>query len=145
RGKRRRWPNRSPRKAARPPRGALERDSRVDSGMPKSSLTPEQRRELLETLQARFESHPKRHPGIGWSQVLARLQADAGKIWSLSEMERTGGEPDAVALGQTPEELIYCDCSAESPSGRRSLCYDPTSLASRKSFKPAGSALGLAA
>lgn len=113
--------------------------------MPKPSLTSERLRELLETLQARFESHPKRHPGMGWSQVLARLQAGADKIWSLSEMERTGGEPDAVALGPTPQELVYCDCSAESPSGRRSLCYDPASLASRKSFKPAGSALGLAA
>lgn len=101
--------------------------------------------DLLATLQARFERHPHRHQGITWSQVRARLDASPQSLRSLREMESSGGEPDVIGLDRQTGQLLFCDCSAESPSGRRSLCYDDAALASRKENKPAGSAIELAA
>ncbi|MFC5705490.1 DUF4256 domain-containing protein [Aeromonas eucrenophila] len=100
---------------------------------------------LLATLQTRFEQHPHRHEGIAWSEVRARLDANPPSLRSLHEMERTGGEPDVI--GQDPQsgQLIFCDCSAESPDGRRSLCYDLAALESRKENRPAGCATEMAA
>ncbi len=111
---------------------------------PKNELSAEARTGLLNSLQARFEKNAKRHPQISWEQVRERLVRSGQKLWSLSEMERTGGEPDVVALDEGTGEVIFFDCSAESPSGRRSLCFDPEALASRKENKPASSAMGLA-
>ncbi|REK56557.1 MAG: DUF4256 domain-containing protein [Thermobacillus sp.] len=108
-------------------------------------LAPEELRALLETLKARFAKHPGRHEGITWDEVSARLEAaDPGKLWSLREMERTGGEPDVTGRDPETGELLFVDCSAESPKGRRSVCYDPEALASRKEHKPADSAEGMA-
>lgn len=109
------------------------------------NLTKVQIDELLATLQARFEQHPHRHQGIAWAQVRARLDANPLSLRSLHEMERTGGEPDVI--GQDPQsgQLTFCDCSAESPDGRRSLCYDLAALESRKENRPAGCASEMAA
>lgn len=106
-------------------------------------LSPEQGKELLATLRTRFEKNVRRHKGLDWAKVLARLEANAGKLWSLSEMERTGGEPDVVGFDKTGE-YIFFDCSAESPKGRRSLCYDGEALEARKEFKPKDSAVTMA-
>lgn len=111
----------------------------------KRNLSPEQREQLLKTLQARFEKYKKRHGGVEWTQVQAKLQANAEKLWSLSEMERTGGEPDVVGYDAGKGEYIFYDCSAETPKGRRSICYDGEALESRKQNKPASSALDMAA
>ncbi len=108
-----------------------------------NKLSPEQREELLKLLKARFEKNMNRHKGLQWAKVQARLEANAEKLWSLSEMERTGGEPDVVA--QDKGEYIFYDCSAESPKDRRSLCYDSEALESRKEFKPKDSAMNMAA
>lgn len=108
-------------------------------------LSPEQRKGLLATLKARFEKNMSRHKGLDWAKVLARLEANAGKLWSLSEMERTGGEPDVVGFDKKTGEFIFYDCSAESPKGRRSLCYDGEALEARKEFKPKDSAVAMAA
>ncbi len=108
-------------------------------------LSSEQRDALIETLRVRFEQHPKRHPKLEWDAVLSRLLASAGALWSLSEMERTGGEPDVVSHEEKTGEVVFYDCSAESPSGRRSLCYDGDALRSRKENKPRTSALEMAA
>lgn len=105
----------------------------------------EQREQLLTSLKARFGKNMHRHRGVAWAEVQTRLKADARKLWSLSEMERTGGEPDVIGHDQETGEYIFCDCSAESPKGRRSLCYDGEALASRKEHKPANSALEMAA
>lgn len=107
--------------------------------------TPEQRQNLIGNLKARFEKNPGRHKGIEWEKVQTRLEASTEKLWSLHEMERTGGEPDVVGFDQATGEFIFMDCSPESPAGRRSLCYDPEALASRKENKPKHSALGMAA
>lgn len=109
------------------------------------ALSPEQREELLETLQARFEQNMGRHQGLDWAAVQAKLAADAGKLWSLHAMERTGGEPDVVGHDAPTGEYLFVDCAAESPKGRRSLCYDRAALDARKENKPAGSALDMAA
>ena len=110
------------------------------------SLAPEEREALFETLKARFAKHPERHEGIAWEEAAARLEAaDPAKLWSLREMERTGGEPDVVGRDPETGELLFVDCSPESPKGRRSVCYDPEALASRKEHKPADSAVGMAA
>ena len=101
--------------------------------------------DLLATLQARFEQHRQRHEGITWSQVRARLDAHPQSLRSLHEMESSGGEPDVIGQDRQTGQLLFCDCSVESPSGRRSLCYDGAALASRKENKPAGSATELAA
>jgi len=112
---------------------------------PKDELSPAQRDELLGVLQARFEKHRQRHPGLDWAKVQARLEAHAGKLRSLHEMEQTGGEPDVVDRDPRTGEYLFFDCSAESPTGRRSLCYDREALDSRKEHKPKNSALDLAA
>jgi hypothetical protein len=104
-----------------------------------------QAKELLHTLQNRFEKNMKRHKGMEWSKVLARLEAKPDKCWSLQQMEATGGEPDVIGQEKKTGEFIFCDCSAESPAGRRSCCYDAAALASRKENKPKHSAMGMAA
>jgi hypothetical protein len=113
--------------------------------MPKSirgeELSPQQRDELLLTFKTRFEKHRNRHKGVAWADVQARLEANPGKLWSLHRMERTGGEPDVVGHDEKTGEYIFYDCSAESPAGRRSLCYDREALDSRKEHKPASSAM----
>lgn len=111
----------------------------------KKELSPVQREELLSVLKARFEKNMNRHNGLEWSKVQARLEADPGKMWTLDEMEITGGEPDVVGYDETTGAYIFYDCSAESPKGRRSICYDLEALESRKEHKPANSAIGMAA
>jgi hypothetical protein len=108
-------------------------------------LPPEQREELLRTLKARFEKNLNRHKGLGWAKVRARLEANREKLWSLNEMERTGGEPDVVGHDRKTGEYVFCDCSAESPTGRRSVCYDREGREARKAFKPENNAVDLAA
>ena len=110
----------------------------------KKELSQEQREELFKVLEARFEKNMSRHKGIKWADVQARLEANPKKLWSLDAMEETGGEPDVVGQDKKTGEYIFYDCAAESPKGRRSTCYDPESLASRKEHKPAHSALGMA-
>lgn len=108
------------------------------------SLKAKQAEELLGTLEARFEKNTNRHKGLKWAKVRTRLEAKPEKLWSLNEMEKTGGEPDVVDYDRRTGELIFCDCSAESPAGRRSLCYDREALESRKEAKPKDSALHMA-
>ncbi len=108
-------------------------------------LSPQEREGLLGTLQARFEKNMKRHEGLEWADVKARLEADAGKLRSLHQMEESGGEPDVVGRDKKTGEYIFFDCSAESPKGRRSLCYDREALDSRKENKPKDSAMDMAA
>lgn len=112
---------------------------------PKRKLSASQREEILGALKARFEQNRSRHPGLEWAKVEARLDASPEKLWSLSEMERTGGEPDVVGFDHKTGEYVFFDCSAESPKGRTSVCYDRQALGSRKEFKPKNSALDLAA
>ena len=107
----------------------------------KRKLSAAQRKALLETLEARFEKNMARHKGLVWSKVLARLEANPDKMWSLSEMERTGGEPDVVGHDNKKSEYIFFDCSAESPIGRRSICYDREGLESRKERRPENTAM----
>ena len=107
-------------------------------------ITDKQQDELLAILKTRFEKNPARHKGMEWNKVKGRLETNADKLWSLQEMERTGGEPDVVGLDKKTGEYIFYDCSAESPAGRRSLCYDREALNARKEHKPANSALDLA-
>lgn len=107
-----------------------------------STLSHEETTELMNTLEARFTTNLERHPDLTWPDVLTRLQADNRKLAALAEMERTGGEPDVIRLSNG--DLVFCDCSAESPSGRRSLCYDDEALAARKKNKPDGSAVARA-
>jgi Protein of unknown function (DUF4256) len=111
----------------------------------KKQLSPKQREELLKVLKARFDANQARHPGLVWAKVQARLEAKPEKLWSLNEMERTGGEPDVVGQEKKSGEYIFFDCSEQTPSGRVSLCYDDEALKSRKEHKPKGSAVGLAA
>jgi hypothetical protein len=113
--------------------------------MSKPKLSSEQREVLLRTLKARFEKNMSRHKGLDWSKVEAKLEADADKLWSLNEMERTGGEPDVVGQDKKTGEYILYDCAAESPKGRRSLCYDREALEARKENKPKGCATDMAA
>ncbi len=110
----------------------------------KKELSPAQREELLRTLKARFEKNMSRHEGLDWARVQARLEANVEKLWSLNEMERTGGEPDVVGHDKKTGEYVFFDCSAESPKGRASLCYDREALDSRKEHKPKDSAMGMA-
>ena len=112
---------------------------------PKKTLSPKQRDELLRILKARFEKHMKRHQGLAWTKVAARLEDNSEALWSLNEMERTGGEPDVVDHDKKTGAITFFDCSAESPKGRRSVCYDQAALDSRKEFKPGDSAVGMAA
>lgn len=113
--------------------------------MSKKNLLPDQRIELLSELKTRFEKNMIRHKSIEWADVQAKLEANTEKLWSLSEMERTGGEPDVVGFDKATGEFIFFDCSPESPKGRRSLCYDRAAWDSRKEHKPASSALEIAA
>jgi len=110
----------------------------------KKELSAEQRQELLRALKARFEKNLDRHKGLEWPQIQAKLEANVEKLWSLHEMERTGGEPDVVGHDRNTGEYIFYDCSAESPNGRRSLCYDREALESRKEHKPADNAMDMA-
>jgi hypothetical protein len=111
----------------------------------KRELSKEQQEELINVLKARFEKHMNRHIGLEWDKVKTKLEVNTEKLWSLNEMERTEGEPDVVGQDNRTGEYIFYDCSAESPKGRRSLCYDRTALESRKEYKPANSAIDLAA
>jgi hypothetical protein len=109
------------------------------------TLSKKQREEVVRALKARFEKNMSRHKGLEWAQLQAKLEANAEKLWSLNEMERTGGEPDVVGHDKKMDEYIFYDCSAESPKGRRSLCYDREALESRKENKPTDTAIGMAA
>jgi hypothetical protein len=109
------------------------------------TLSPARRKELLGILEDRFEKNPARHPGLRWETVRARLEANDERLWSLNEMETSGGEPDVVGHEKKTGEYVFYDCSAQSPKGRRSLCYDHEALASRKENKPKNSAIGMAA
>jgi uncharacterized protein DUF4256 len=111
----------------------------------KKELSPAQRKELLSALKARFEKNMNRHKGLEWAEVQAKLEANTEKLWSLNEMERTGGEPDVVGHDKKTGEHIFYDCSAESPDGRRSVCYDREGLDSRKEHKPENNAMDMAA
>ncbi|RIX48659.1 DUF4256 domain-containing protein [Paenibacillus nanensis] len=113
--------------------------------MTNKALTPEQSEELLLTLQRRFEKNMNRHEDLVWADIKAKLEASPEKLWSLHEMEKTAGEPDIVGHDKKTGEYLFIDCSAESPKGRRSICYDRAALDSRKEHKPANSALDMAA
>src|SRR5688572_22093631 len=116
--------------------------STVKSKTPK--LSKDQGSELLKVLKARFEKNMPRHKGLEWSKIQAKLEANSEKLWSLDEMERTGGEPDVVGVDKKTGEYIFYDCSAETPKGRRSICYDHEALESRKEHKPENSAIQMA-
>jgi Protein of unknown function (DUF4256) len=111
----------------------------------RNQLSAEQREELLRALKVRFEKNMNRHEGLKWAKVKVKLEANTEKLWSLAEMERTGGEPDVVGHDKKTGEYIFFDCSPESPKGRRSLCYDREALQSRKENKPADNAIDIAA
>jgi hypothetical protein len=112
--------------------------------MTKKKLSSEQREELLKTLKVRFEKNMSRHKGLEWTKVQAKLEANAERLWSLNEMEESGGEPDVVGHDKKTDEYIFFDCSAESPKDRRSLCYDHEALEKRKEHKPKDSAINMA-
>jgi hypothetical protein len=120
-------------------------DSATNKTLSKKQLSPDQREELLRVLKARFDTNMNRHKGLEWAKVQAKLRANAEKLWSLSEMERTGGEPDVGGHDKKTGEYIFYDCSAESPNGRRSVCYDREGLESRKEHKPENNAIDMAA
>lgn len=126
-------------KKSNPVRGAAK-----PAGSDRTVLSPEQRDQLTRLLKARFGRNMKRHEGLEWDEVKAKLDANDEKLWSLSEMERTGGDPDVVGRDPRTGEFIFIDCSAESPAGRRSVCYDREALESRKEHKPENSALDMA-
>lgn len=109
------------------------------------ALSPEQRKEILSVLKARFENNRKRHPGLEWADVQTKLEANPEKLWSLNEMDRTGGEPDVVGYDKKTGEYVYYDCSAESPEGRRNVCYDREAWEARKANKPENNAMDMAA
>ncbi len=113
--------------------------------MSKKTLSPGERKSILGALKVRFGSNMDRHRGLAWSMVQARLEANAEKLWSINEMERTGGEPDVVGQDRKTGEIIFYDCSAESPRGRRSVCYDREALESRKEHRPEHNAVDMAA
>ena len=110
----------------------------------KKELSPEEIKELLKILKSRFEKNMNRHEGLDWDKVQAKLEANPAKLWSLEEMEMTGGEPDVVGQDKKSGEYIFYDCSPESPKGRRSICYDNEALEARKEHKPKNSAVGMA-
>ncbi|NBP68523.1 MAG: DUF4256 domain-containing protein [Cytophagia bacterium] len=116
--------------------------SKVSSA--KKKLSKEEREELLNILKTRFDKNIKRHKGIEWAKVEAKLDKNPDKLWSLAEMEKTGGEPDVVGIDKKSGEYQFMDCAAESPKGRRSICYDHEALESRKENKPANSAMQMA-
>jgi len=108
------------------------------------ALSTEQHANVLATLKNRFENNPQRHPDLVWPNIVAKLEAAPGKLWSLYEMEQSGGEPDVIGYDRAMGEFLFADCAAETPKGRRSLCYDQAALAARKENKPQGSACGMA-
>ncbi|HEY0059100.1 MAG TPA: DUF4256 domain-containing protein [Flavisolibacter sp.] len=110
----------------------------------KKKLSPEQHKDLLKTLKTRFEKNMNRHKGIDWAKVQARLEDNPARLWSLNEMERTGGEPDVVGQDKKTGEYVFYDCSAESPKGRRSVCFDREGLESRKEHQPENNAVDMA-
>lgn len=110
----------------------------------KKVLPPEKAEELLCVLQTRFETHPERHPDLRWEDILARLEAKPEKLWSLQEMERTGGEPDVIDVDKQTGEVLFCDCSAESPASRRNVCYDRKAWEARKANRPEKNAIDMA-
>ncbi len=110
----------------------------------KNSLSKDQQTVLLKALKTRFEKNMNRHKGMDWAKVVAKLEKNPEKLWSLNEMEETGGEPDVVVLDKKSTEIIFIDCSPETPKDRRSICYDHEALESRKEHKPKNSALGMA-
>jgi hypothetical protein len=126
---------------------------KINKGEPKMTniirdnkeLSPEQREEILVTLKLRFEKNMHRHEGLEWAKIQAKLDANPEKLWSLGEMEKTGGEPDVVEYDKEKDEYIFYDCSTESPKGRRSVCYDREALEARKKHKPENSAMDMAA
>jgi hypothetical protein len=120
-------------------------ESSVSGGETKKELASEEHERLLRALRARFEKNMNRHNGLEWTDVQARLEANTEKLWSLNEMERTGGEPDVVAHDKNTGEYIFYDCSEETPKGRRSVCYDSEAREARKAFKPETSAVDMAA
>src|SRR5881396_384671 len=141
-----------PRSHATRPRRIL-REARVSTGCSKSmkniksnkkELSPEQREELLRALKARFEKNINRHKGLEWAKVKAKLEGNTEKLWSLNEMEKTGGEPGVVGHDKKTGEYIFYDCSPESPKGRRSVCYDREALEERKEHKPENNAIDMA-
>ncbi len=111
----------------------------------KNKLAPAQAKELISVLKSRFEKNMNRHKGIVWEKVQEKLEASPDKLWILDDMENTGGEPDVVGYDKKTDEYLFFDCAAESPKGRRSICYDPEALEARKEYKPAHSAIGMAA
>jgi hypothetical protein len=119
-------------------------NSKMNPKVDKEELSLEQRDELLRALKVRFEKNMNRHIGLEWPKVQEKLEANTEKLWSLNEMERTGGEPDVVGYDNKTDEYIFYDCSAESPKGRRSVCYDREALESRKEHKPNNSAIDMA-
>ena len=121
------------------------RKSKNNINSNQKELSPDHREELLKALKARFEKNSNRHKGLEWAKVQAKLEANTKKLWSLNEMERTGGEPDVVGFDKKTGEYIFYDCSAESPKGRRSLCYDRQALDERKEHKPENNAIDMAA
>jgi hypothetical protein len=127
------------------PRNRHHKKSPMKNAETKKKMSAKEREELLSTLQARFEKNLNRHQGLEWAKVKAKLEAHPEKLWSLNEMEKTGGEPDVVGQDKKMGEYIFFDCSPESPKGRTSVCYDREALESRKEFKPKNSALDLAA
>lgn len=110
----------------------------------KKSLDAQGSAALLDLLEARFRKYPDRHPEISWEELRARLESNPGKLWSLSEMERTGGEPDVIGRDGATGAFLFADCAPESPAGRRNICYDRAALESRKTFKPETSAMDMA-
>jgi hypothetical protein len=120
----------------------MTKSNRITS---KKELSSEQREELLGTLKARFEKNLSRHKGLGWAEVRAKLETNTEKLWSLNEMERTGGEPDVIGHDKKTGEYVFYDCSAESPKGRTSVCYDREGLESRKEHRPENTAIDMAA
>ncbi|CAH8286364.1 uncharacterized protein DUF4256 [Mariniflexile fucanivorans] len=110
----------------------------------KKELSSEEQNQLIETLKDRFEKHKNRHKSISWVHVEEKLRSNPEKLWSLNQMENTAGEPDVVDYDQAANEYVFYDCSAESPEGRRSICFDPEALEARKKFKPKDSAMGMA-
>lgn len=116
----------------------------LKKGMEKNKITQEQKEKLFNILKKRFEKNIGRHPELSWKEIQEKLEGYPEKLWSLNEMEETGGEPDVIGQDEKTGEFIFCDCSAESPKGRRSVCYDSEALRSRKENKPWNSAVGMA-
>ena len=121
------------------------KSNKKDLSVKQPALPEDRREELLKILKARFEKNMNRHKGLEWAKVKAKLESNSGKLWSLHEMERTGGEPDVVGYDKKTSEYIFYDCSEESPKGRRSICYDSEALESRKEHKPENNAMDMAA